>query len=309
MYSDFALLKSRLPHEGKHQVKKILALLRPYQYTKNLFILAPAFFAFSLHERETLIHSLTAFLIFCCFASAVYAINDCLDKDKDRLHPTKQKRPVASGELTIKAALGIATVLILIGTGMALALRPAILYPILIYMGINLAYSLKLKQFPLIELFLIASGFVLRLFVGAAATGIELTQWIILITFLLALFLALAKRRGDVIILLKHKQMMRESVEGYNLKFLDTAIAVCAAVVIMSYILWTMSADVQSKLMSDKLFYTAVFVIMGIFRYLQIAFVYEKSDDPARVLLRDMPLQVIVVSWALSFVLFLNFGK
>lgn len=289
-------------------MKKILTLLRPYQYTKNLFVFAPAFFAFKLHEREIFIHSLSAFITFCCFASAVYAINDCLDRDKDRLHPTKRRRPVASGELTVKAALGIAVVLILVGTSLALALRPAILCPIFIYLGINLAYSLKLKQLPLVELFLIASGFVLRLFVGTAATGIGLTQWIILITFLLALFLALAKRRGDVILLLKHKQKMRDSIEGYNLKFLDTAIAICAAVVIMSYILWSMSAEVQSKLMSDKLYYSAAFVIMGIFRYLQIALVYEKSDDPARVILQDMPLQAIIVSWVLSFVLLLNFG-
>ncbi|PAF46342.1 phosphoribose diphosphate--decaprenyl-phosphate phosphoribosyltransferase [Helicobacter sp. 12S02232-10] len=168
---------------------------------------------------------------------------------------------------------------------------------ILFYVILNLFYSLKLKHIPILDIFIIASGFVIRLFVGAFATGVFLSEWIIIMTFLLALFLALAKRRDDVILYESGEGKMREVLDGYNRQFLDIAMSVSASIVMIAYILWSISSEVKARLHSDYLYLSAVFVLAGIFRYMQITFVENKSGSPSKIVLKDGFLQIVIVSW------------
>jgi 4-hydroxybenzoate polyprenyltransferase len=282
-------------------LKDILALLRPYQYSKNLFIFAPAFFSFRYHEEEVLQTSVLSFLIFCIISSAVYALNDCLDQKADRLHPDKKQRPVAAGRISRRTALLISMLLFLGGIAAAGILLPGILLPLAIYIILNTLYSAGLKQVSILDIFIIATGFVIRLFVGSNATGIILSQWIIVMTFLLALFLSLAKRRADVLIYLKTEQKMRRVIDGYNLKFLDSSIAISAAIVMMAYILWALSPETCAKLGGTNIYISSVFVLLGIFRYMQLIFVNEKGGDPARIVLKDRFLQITIICWLSSF--------
>ncbi|WP_257874382.1 hypothetical protein [Helicobacter sp. 11S02596-1] len=178
---------------------------------------------------------------------------------------------------------------------------------ILIYVILNLLYSLKLKHIPILDIFIIASGFVIRLFVGASATDTGLSEWIIVMTFLLALFLALAKRRDDVILSEAGGQKMREVMDGYNRVFLDIAMSVSASIVMIAYILWSISPEVKERLHSDYLYLSAVFVLAGIFRYMQITFVENKSGSPSKIVLKDRFLQAVIVSW-LGFLVILMYG-
>ena len=175
------------------------------------------------------------------------------------------------------------------------------LYVLAFYVVLNLAYTLRLKHVAVLDVAIIALGFVLRLFVGSFVTGVPLSMWIVVMTFLLALFLALAKRRDDVLIYLETGQKMRKVIDGYNLKFLDSAMVMMASVVIVAYTLYTISADVTSRLHSEYLYLTVLFVILGIMRYMQIAFVEEDSGSPTRVMLKDRFLLVVVVGWLATF--------
>lgn len=175
------------------------------------------------------------------------------------------------------------------------------LSPFIIYLALNLAYSLKLKHIAILDIFIIASGFVIRLFVGAIAINVPLSHWIIITTFLLALFLALAKRRDDVL-LFECGIKVRQNIDGYNITFLDTSMAVCASLVMIAYIFYSIDEGVNARLGTHNLYFTSVFVLLGIFRYMQIVFVGKDSSDPAKILLKDRFLQIIIIAWILSFI-------
>jgi len=288
-------------------IKDIIALARPHQYVKNLFVFLPAFFAFKIHQPELLWKACTAFCAFCMVASAVYILNDWLDRFEDAKHPVKCHRPLASGR--IKGPMASVFFASFLGGGVVLALysAPDVLYLICLYVAMNIAYSFKLKHIPIIDVTVISIGFVIRLFVGAAATGIELVNWIIVMTFLLALFLSLAKRRDDVLLFLKTNRKARDVIDGYNLKFLDASMVMTAAIVILAYILWSISPEVSAKHTNPNIYLTSVFVVLGILRYMQITFVEEKSGSPTKVLLRDWFIQLTLMSWVGSFVWILYF--
>jgi len=170
------------------------------------------------------------------------------------------------------------------------------------YVIMNIAYSLHLKHIAILDVTIIAAGFVLRLFVGSAATGIALSQWIVVMTFLLALFMALAKRRDDVLIYLETGKKMRRVIDGYNLQFLDTAMAIMASVVIVAYTIYTTSPEISEKFHTRYLYLTALFVILGIMRYLQIAFVHLDSGSPTRIVLKDRFMQSTIAGWIVTFI-------
>jgi 4-hydroxybenzoate polyprenyltransferase len=169
------------------------------------------------------------------------------------------------------------------------------------YVVLNGAYTLRLKQVAIVDITFIAIGFVIRLMVGAVVTGVELSEWIIVMTFLLALFLSLAKRRDDVIIHLTSNEKMRKAVDGYNLAFLDSAMVMTAAIVVLAYVLWSLTDEVAAR-MGEQVYLTSVFVVLGVLRYMQIALVEEKSGNPSRVLLRDRFLQGVLAAWLGAFV-------
>lgn len=290
-----------LTNQKISKTRQTTELLRVQQYVKNIFIFAPLFFALEIGNPALLLNTVVAFVAFSLAASGVYLLNDCFDITQDREHPSKKSRPIASGLVSIRFAIALSALLFAAG-GMLMGLLSLQGAGILgAYVLLNVAYSALLKHIAILDIAIIATGFVLRLFVGAAVTEIDLSTWIVVITFLLALFMALAKRRSDVLLFLKTGTKTRKVIDGYNLRFLDTGMAIMASVVIVSYILYTTSAEVLDKAHSNHLYLTALFVILGILRYMQIAFVDEDSGSPTEVLWKDRFIQLSSLCWVLVF--------
>lgn len=274
-----------------------IQLCRPHQYLKNGFIWLPIFFGNALTHVPALISTLLAFSAFCLISSTTYVINDVKDLEEDRRHPVKKRRPLASGAVMKKEAVWIALVLFTGSMTIAMVGLPATCAYILMgYLLLNIAYSQGLKRIPIVDIVCIAVGFVLRIFAGGMAARIVISPWIVIMTFLLALFLALAKRRDDLL-LAEHGNQVRKAIDGYNLEFISLAMGVMASVIIVAYILYTVSPEVVAKHGTGKLYISAIWVLLGLLRYLQITFVEEKSGSPTLVLLKDYLLQGIIVLW------------
>jgi 4-hydroxybenzoate polyprenyltransferase len=234
-------------------------------------------------------------------------MNDCLDVARDREHPLKKGRPIASGLVSVRVATALCASLIAAGALLISSISIQAAGILGTYVLLNIAYSFLLKHIAILDVVIIATGFVLRLFVGSAVTGIDLSMWIVVITFLFALFLALAKRRNDVLLFLNTGARTREVIDGYNLRFLDTAMAIMASVVIVSYILYTTSPEVIENIHNNYLYLTALFVILGILRYMQIAFVNEDSGSPTEILWKDRVIQINLLCWVFVFAWMLYF--
>ncbi|MCK4493425.1 MAG: decaprenyl-phosphate phosphoribosyltransferase [Methylococcales bacterium] len=282
-------------------MQNIFKLLRVHQYIKNIFIFLPLFFSGDITNTELLKLLFIGFIAFSISASAVYILNDYHDIDEDRQHPKKRNRPLASGAISKKIALLLMSGLFLIGTGLMAIISLKSLAILITYILLNIAYSFYLKHIALLDVSIIAIGFVLRLFVGATLTDIKLSMWIVIMTFLLALFMALAKRRDDVLLFMTTGKKMRKVIDGYNLQLIDSAMMIMASIVIVSYILYTTSIEVVNRLQTEYLYLTALFVILGIMRYLQIAFVEEDSGSPTKIVLKDSFLQSVIILWGLAF--------
>ena len=278
-----------------------LKLLRPDHYVKNLFIFVPLFFALQIFNKVYLFNAFIAFIAFSMSASAVYILNDYLDIEEDRKHPQKKLRPLASGAVNKGTALLI-MVLLLISSCLLMEQQSLFALGILIsYIVLNIAYSIILKQIAILDVVIISVGFVLRLYIGSAVTGIALSQWIVIMTFLLALFLALAKRRDDVLLFQETGQKMRKVIDEYNLPFLDSAMMIMGSVVIVAYILYTTSTSTIQRLHNEHLYLTSLFVILGIMRYLQVTFVEKDSGNPTKILIKDKFIHLTIIFWVLSF--------
>lgn len=284
---------------------EFIKLLRPSHYTKNLFLFLPLFFAGKLYELETLWKVGLGVLCFSLMASVVYILNDIQDVELDRSHPEKSKRPIASGKISVAWARITAIILFLGTSALAWWLLPEFLLVLGIYFIMNLLYSFKLKQISVVDITIIAVGFLLRVIAGGLLAQVEVSHWILIMTFLLALFLGLAKRRDDVLIYLDSGKRMRKALEGYNLEFINSSMVLMAGVVIVAYIMYTISPEVIERTGAENLYITSVFVILGIMRYLQITFVQNKSGNPVKILLKDLVLQAILVGWVLAFFLIL----
>jgi 4-hydroxybenzoate polyprenyltransferase len=228
-------------------------------------------------------------------------VNDYRDRKSDALHPTKKNRPLASGTASPALALTLSVILLIAGLTIAYLIREKVFYLVLIYYVLNLAYSFFLKDIPIVDVMIIAAGFVLRIKVGAAITYTGLSIWLVLMVFLLALFLALGKRRDDVLLHRQTGTAMRKSAQGYNLEFLNVIITLVCAVIIVCYLMYTISPDVQQRFHTYRLYYSSIFVIAGISRYLQLIFVEGDSGSPTQVLYRDKFLQITLALWILSF--------
>ncbi len=283
------------------QLSEIIKLMRPQQYIKNLFIFLPLFFALKITDTNLLCNAFIAFLAFSLTASAIYTLNDYQDMEEDRQHPEKKHRPIASGAISKSQAIIIMSILFLSGFTLIALISLNAIGILAAYVVMNIAYSFSLKHIAILDVVIIAIGFVLRLFIGSTVTDIPLSMWIVIMTFLLALFMALAKRRDDVLIYLDTGNKMRKVIDGYNLQFLDTAMAIMASVVIVSYIIYATSADVVSNAHSEYLYITALFVILGIMRYLQVAFVLNDSGSPTKIVLKDRFIQLTLIGWVLTF--------
>jgi 4-hydroxybenzoate polyprenyltransferase len=284
--------------------KHVISLMRPHQWLKNLFVFLPMFFSGNMHNGGYWSMSFLGFCVFCFAASSVYALNDLLDVVSDRKHPIKCKRPLASGAISRKMAIAISVVNAIFALGVsALIPNKWALGVTGLYLFLNVAYCFWLKHIAIVDVLIVSFGFVLRLLLGGLATGIQLSQWIVLMTYLLALFLAVAKRRDDVIMFEQEGTMVRQNIQGYNLPFVSLAMGVLAAVMIVCYIMYTVSPDVIARLQTRYLYITTLFVVAGILRYLQLTLVEGKSGSPTKVLIRDTLIQCCLLAWVLVFVI------
>lgn len=285
----------------------ILRLIRPLQWFKNVFVLAPLFFSNNLLNWDLLWPTLIVFVAFCLISSSIYCFNDIYDVDSDRHHPRKCKRPIASGAVSIRT--GYVVMLVCLVLGLVPLIFPSMgdsryaLGAILIgYWLMNVAYCVKLKQYAIIDVFLIAAGFVLRVLIGGFAANIFVSEWLVLMTFLLALFLAFAKRKDDYRIFEQTGVMPRKSIVGYNAQFIDLSVTIVATITIVCYIIYTVSDSVTERMGTHYLYLTCIWVIAGLLRHLQNMLVYQRSGSPTKALVKDHFIQLCIAGWIASFV-------
>ncbi|RYG42347.1 MAG: decaprenyl-phosphate phosphoribosyltransferase [Chitinophagaceae bacterium] len=282
----------------KHYIK----LLRPKHWAKNLFLFLPLFFAGKFFEPDKILLLTGGFFAFSFLASSIYIINDYRDIEDDKKHPEKRNRPLAAGLVNKTASIILSVLLTISGLLLAFLVDQSgkFLFITSIYYVLNMMYSFGLKNISIIDILILASGFVLRVKGGAELAGVNTTEWFLIMTFLLALFMALAKRRDDVMLKLSTGAEMRKSMKGYSLEFLNTLLALFSAILIVSYINFTVTPAAHQKY-GFRLFYTALFVIAALMRYLQITFIHNKAGSPTDVLYKDRFIQVTLVLWATSF--------
>jgi len=285
----------------------IVVSMRPRQWIKNLVVFAPLIFAKKWMEFPLAGRAAAAFGLFCCASGAVYIINDLFDADRDRKHPLKARRPIASKALGTLPAVTAAG-LLLTGSLMAgFALSPAFGAVLLAYVAINLVYSFWLKEVVIIDVMVIASGFVLRAVAGALIINVEISHWLVMCTILLSLFLALCKRRQELESL-ANAHVHRTSLQEYSLDFIDQMINVVTPSTLVAYILYSVSPEVETKLGTRHLYLTVPFVLYGIFRYLYLVHRKGGGGNPTQTLLTDLPLLLCVGLWAVTVVLLLTLG-
>lgn len=289
-------------------MNNILKLIRPHQWLKNVFVLIPMFFGGSLLDPEDIRASVLTFLAYSFVASSVYCFNDINDVEADRRHPVKCKRPLASGAVSMGTAWMLMALMFVLAALMTALLgdRGHILKVggvLLFYYILNICYCAKLKQYAIVDVCIVAFGFVLRVLAGGFATDITLSKWLVLMTFLLTLFLSFAKRRDDVLRMNETGEPPRKNTIRYNLTFINQAITITASVTLVCYIMYTVSPEVVARLGSDLLYLTSVFVLLGLLRYMQITVVDKKSGDPTKIMLCDRFTQLVVVLWALTFLI------
>ncbi len=283
-------------------LKSILKEMRIYQWIKNTFILIPLVFDRQLFFIEPLTRTIIGFFLFCLVSSSVYLINDIMDIDADRKHPKKRSRPIASGDLPIPIAIGSAVFLVLVSIIGAFFLSKPFLFILIIYFLINLAYSMRLKHVPLLDVIIIAAGFVLRVAAGVSIIQVErFSPWLYVVTTVLALFFGLGKRRGELATVQQNNNEQRKVLDGYTIPLLDQLITIISATTIISYSLYTFSAPNLPD--NHAMMLTIPFAIYGIFRYLYLIQVKKEGGAPDELVLSDRPLQITFLLFAVSVVI------
>jgi len=296
------------------RIKDLLISMRPKQWVKNVFMFAPMIFSLAEKKAEHMFQpsivgrSLLAFVLFSFITGGIYIFNDILDRDRDRLHPEKKNRPIAAGRLPIVHAAIFASVLLACVLVLIFCFNREFFYISLFYIVINILYSLFLKSMVIIDIMIIAFDFVLRVLAGAAVNQITLYPWILISTFLLAIFLALIKRRQELLKMqdLVPEKVTRKTLLSYTVSLLDQMISISTATTLIAYIMYVMSPDVQHRFHSTKLFYTVPFVIFGIFRYLFLSYAKGEGESPSEIIYTDLPFTVNIILWISVFVLLVN---
>lgn len=289
------------------KIKSIIKLIRPEQWVKQCFIFFPMFFFGSLLDIRCWLSTVFAFIAFSFVASSIYCLNDLVDIEKDKKHPKKKMRPLASGEISKRegvwvmvSCMAVAVLVLVIAHGLAVFANEKILFLFCaIYFVLNVLYSVKLKSIAILDVFIISFGFVIRIFIGGFAAGVPVSHWIVMLTFLLSLFLALTKRRDDVVLYENTGEKVRENVNRYSISFLNQAIGITASITMVCYILYSVSEDVVNRIGNPYLYTTSFFVLAGIIRYLQLTIVDTRSGSPTKILLKDRFIQVCVLGWGI----------
>ncbi|MGH7814787.1 MAG: decaprenyl-phosphate phosphoribosyltransferase [Candidatus Binataceae bacterium] len=296
---------SRTARSG--QIAAMVRLARPYQWVKNGLVFAPLIFAHRLLAPHDAALAMVAFVAFCALSSAAYCVNDIADREADRHHPEKRGRPIASGALSVAAALAMAAVLGAAALAMAVFLGREFVGIAAAYIALQACYSLWAKHQVVIDVIAVAIGFVLRAFAGGVAIDVPVSSWLIFITFVLALFLALGRRRHELVALGDAAAAHRGALAHYTIRLIDQMISIVAGATLVGYMVYTASPEVAAKLHTPYLYLTAPFVVFGILRYLYLVEERGGGGDPAYALLHDPPLMVAVALWILTDVLLLYF--
>jgi 4-hydroxybenzoate polyprenyltransferase len=271
-----------------------LAALRPRQWLKNLFVFAGIVFAAKLGDATRWVEAIGCFGAFCAASSAAYLVNDVRDAEDDRRHPIKRERPIARGDLSVRFALALAAVLAVAALAVGLALGWQVLLYVAAFLALQGAYSLGLKHLVLLDVMTIGGLFVLRAAAGARAIDVPISEWLLLCTALLALFLGFAKRRGELVLVGAERAPGRPVLEGYSLELVDQLVSVVAASTVIAYGLYTFEADTRGMMA------TIPFVLFGVFRYLVLVHKHDLGEEPERVLLGDRQLIAAVALWAVT---------
>jgi 4-hydroxybenzoate polyprenyltransferase len=285
---------------ARSRPRALLRSLRPAQWAKNLFVLAPLVFAHGLSAPRTLGRGLLAFAAFCAAASALYLINDVRDREEDRNHPRKRHRPIAAGELSVAAAVAAALVLTAGAAAAAVVLGHPFGLVLAVYLVLSLLYTAGLKRVVILDVMVIALGFVLRVVGGAAAVHVEVSRWILLCTIFLALFLAFSKRRHELFLLADRASAQREVLGEYSATFLDQMINVVTASAVVCYALYAVAPETAQKYDTRYLVYTIPLVLFGIFRYLYLVYQSPGRRNPTEAILRDGPFLANLLLWGLA---------
>ncbi len=291
-------------------LQAIFKLIRCRQWIKNTFVLLPIFFGGSLLDTNDIISGIIAFFAFSFAASSIYCLNDIVDLEADRRHPVKCHRPIASGDVSKSMAYALMVVLFLLSMATAWfspCNKWQVAGVILFYWLLNIAYCVELKKHAIIDVCIVAFGFILRLLAGGLAAEIVLSNWIVLMTFLLTLFLSFAKRRDDVVRMEITGEAPRKNTIRYNLTFINQAITITGTAALVCYIMYTVSPEVINQFHTPYLYLTSIYVLVGLLRYIQLAVVDNKSGDPTKVILHDRFIQLIVLAWGVSFLILIYF--
>ncbi|HEU4436413.1 MAG TPA: decaprenyl-phosphate phosphoribosyltransferase [candidate division Zixibacteria bacterium] len=271
---------------------------RPYQWPKNFLLFAALIFSKHLFDFDLLIKNFWGFLVFCLASSSLYILNDAIDYASDIKHPLKSRRPVASGQLPRPAAFAVAFLGLAASLVWAYALEEKFLLGVALYVGVNFAYSFYFKHFVILDAMLLATGFVLRAVAGGWLIGAPISDWLVICTLLLSLFLAFSKRRAEMVLLEGEAKSHRASLEHYSPYLLDQLIGVVTASTVVAYTFYTLSPEVKEKLGSTHLYLTVPFVLFGIFRYLYLVHQKTEGGDPTKTIFSDLPLVLGIILWA-----------
>ena len=283
-----------------------LKLIRVNQWIKNLFVFIPLFFSGNFFNYDLSLKSFFGFILFCAVASSIYIVNDYVDIEKDRNHPEKKFRPLAAGTISKSNAIIFFIALVFLAIiGVILLQNYKVGIILFAYFIMNIAYSFKLKQVAILDVMIIATGFLMRVFVGGYITGILISDWTILLTFTAALILALGKRRGELVNSSISGQT-RKSLDGYSLDFVNAGLIISCTVTIICYLMFTLSKSAQDSF-HHYIIYTFIFVFAGILRYLQQTFVFQKTESPTKLIFKDVFLQLLIVVWGITFFLLIYF--
>jgi 4-hydroxybenzoate polyprenyltransferase len=286
-----------LKTEPPHLFVQLLRLARPHQWIKSGFVFVGILFAQQWRDPQLLYCVVIAAIAFASVSSAIYVINDLADKESDRRHPQKCRRPIAAGTISIGPVMGLIVLTAFVGLGLGFWVSGIALFLLILYLGLNVAYSFWLKHVVLLDVFVLASGFVLRILMGTLGVGIPASKWLLFTGSSVALFLGFAKRRAELNALGDGSFEHRKVLEDYNSVVLDKAIVVCAAMVITAYSLYTMSPETIRAQNTENLIYTVPFVMYGVFRYLFLLHQRGAGEDPSLALVRDRHILATGFVW------------
>lgn len=282
-------------------LRAIFRLIRPKQWTKNLFVFAPLVFAKGLFHTDMALIELRAFFAFCLAASAVYVMNDMVDAPADRLHPEKRSRPIAARQISIPFALVLLSLLVLGTTALLVRMHWEFVVVVGAYAGLNILYSFKLKEIVLLDVFVIAAGFMLRVLGGALAIQVQISTWLVLCSLFISLFMGFAKRRAELKMLQESGAATERRVLSlYKVDFLDQMLTIAAAGAVISYALYTVAPRTVEVFGTDKLIYTTVLVCYGVFRYLYLIHSSSETENPTNAVTSDIPIIITVALWILA---------